>query len=311
MTFPNAGFRRTSNARLSLRLRGIIIATLAVVFFAVVVVPWLASFATDWLWYEELHFESVFVTSLVARALLFVVTGLVAFAFLYGNIRWSRRASGRVLALYMNRVGAEPLDVSHVVPGMLLAAALLIAFVMALAASAQWMTALMALHGVPVGEADPLFGRDIGFYLFRLPAVSAGLTLLVLLTVLSLVGAALVYAIGGALVLQPRRITVAPRAARHLGALLALLFVLFGIQLWTVDSAALLYSTTGPLVGASYADVHVLLGGIRLSAAAAVLAAALVVYGVLRDKLLWFAFLAVAGYAGVGIIFRGLAPMAE
>jgi uncharacterized membrane protein (UPF0182 family) len=188
---------------------------------------------------------------------------------------------------------------------------LLIAFVIALAASAQWMSVLMALHGVPVGQADPLFGRDIGFYLFHLPAVSAALTLLVLLGVLSLGAAALVYAIGGALLLQPRRVTIAPRAARHLGALLAMLFVLFGIQLWFVDSAALLYSTTGPLVGASYADVHVLLGGIRLSAAAAVLAAALVVYGVLRDKLLWFAFLAVAGYAAVGIIFRGLAPMAE
>jgi uncharacterized protein len=311
MTFPTGNFRRSSNARLNPRLRRIVLGTLAIVFFAVFVVPWLASFATDWLWYQEIHFESVFVTSVVARALLFVVTGLVAFAFLYGNVRWSRRASGRVLALYMNRVGAEPLDVSHVVPGVLLAGALLVAFVMALAASAQWMTALMALHGVPVGEADPLFGRDIGFYLFRLPAISAGLTLLVLLTVLSLVAAALVYAIGGALVLQPRRVTLAPRAARHLGALLALLFVLFGIQLWTVDSAALLYSTTGPLVGASYADVHVLLAGIRLSAAVAVLAAALVVYGVLRDKLLWFAFLAVAGYAAVGIVFRGLAPMAE
>ena len=94
------------------------------------------------------------------------------------------------------------------------------------------------------------------------------------------------------------------------GTCLALLFVLFGIQLWFVDSAALLYSTTGPLVGASYADVHVLLGGTRLSALAAV-AAALVLYGVARDKLPWFAFLAVAGYAAVGLVFRGLAPAAE
>src|SRR5437868_6501763 len=313
MAFPSAGFRPRSEAPLSPRLRRIVLGLLAAGFFVFFVMPALAGFATDWLWYDEIRFESVFLTSLIARALLFVVTGVVAFAFLYGNIRWSRQRAGRVPTLYVNRVGAAPLDVSRVVPGLLLAGALLVALVTALIASAQWMTVLMALHAVPVGQPDPLFGRDIGFYLFRLPAVSAGLTLLVLLTGLSLLGTGLVYAIGGALVLPPasKRATVEPRAARHLGALLALLFVLFGLQLWIVDTAALLYSTTGPLVGASYADVHVLLGGIRLSAVAAVLAAALVVYGALREKLLWFAFLAVVGYVVVGIVFRGLAPVAE
>ncbi len=313
MTFPSAGFRPRSETPLSPRLRRIVLGLLAAGFFVFFVMPALAGFATDWLWYDEIRFESVFLTSLVARALLFIVTGVVAFAFLYGNIRWSRQRAGRVPTLYVNRVGAAPVDLSRVVPGLLLAGALLVALVTALIASAQWMTVLMALHAVPVGQPDPLFGRDIGFYLFRLPAVSAGLTLLVLLTGLSLLGTGLVYAIGGALVLPPasKRATVEPRAARHLGALLALLFVLFGLQLWIVDTAALLYSTTGPLVGASYADVHVLLGGIRLSAVAAALAAALVVYGALREKLLWFAFLAVVGYVVVGIVFRGLAPVAE
>src|SRR5947207_14050266 len=212
MTFPSAGVRPRSEAPLSPRLRRIALGLLAAGFFVFFVMPALAGFATDWLWYEEIRFESVFLTSLIARALLFVVTGVVAFAFLYGNLRWSSHASGRVPRLYVNRAGAEPVDVSHIVPGLLRAGALLVASVTALIASAQWMPVLMALHGVPVGEADPLFGRDIGFYLFRLPAVSAGLTLLVLLTGLSLLGPGLVYAIGGALVLPPasKRATVEP-----------------------------------------------------------------------------------------------------
>ena len=41
---------------------------LALGFIAIVAVPWLASFATDWLWFREIHFESVFLASLVARA---------------------------------------------------------------------------------------------------------------------------------------------------------------------------------------------------------------------------------------------------
>ena len=292
-------------------MRRIVLGVLVAGFIAVIVIPWFIGFATDWLWYDEIHFASIFLASLRARVVLFVVTGLVGFAFLYGNIRWSRRGAGKVPVLYMSRSGAAPLDVSRVVPGALFAAASLVAFFIALGASAQWMTALMALHAVPVGEADPLFGRDVGFYLFRLPALSAGLTLLVILTVLSLAATAFVYTIGGALLLAPKRVRVSRPATRHLGVLVALLFVLFGIQLWVVDSAALLYSTTGPLVGASYADAHVLLGGIRLSAAAALLAAGLVVYGVLREKLFRYGLLALAAYIAVGIVFRGLAPLAE
>jgi uncharacterized membrane protein (UPF0182 family) len=193
----------------------------------------------------------------------------------------------------------------------LLAGAALVAIVAALILSAQWMPALMFLHGVPVGETEPLFGRDIGFYLFQLPAISAALSALVALTLVSLVGTALFYATRGDIAIGPRRIAIETRPARHLGVLLALLFVLFSVQLWFVDSSALLYSTTGPLVGASYADVHVLLGGIRLSAVAGLLAAALVVYGVLRQQLVWYAFLALVGYVAVGIVFRVLAPAVE
>ena len=291
--------------------RSILLGVLAVVFLGVIVVPGLASFATDWLWYKEIHFESVFLTSLVARSLLFVVTALVAFGFVYGNIRWARRGATDIVTLFMTGGSGVRLDVSRIVPRLLLVGTFIVAGLSALVVSAQWMSALMFLHGVPVGAADPLFGRDIGFYLFRLPAISGALATLVALTIVALLGVAVVYATRGDIGLPPKRITVEPVAARHLGALLALLFVLFSVQLWFVDTAALLYSTTGPLFGASYADEHVLLVGIRLSAVAGVIAAALVVYGALRAKLPWFAFLAVTGYAAVGILLRGLAPAAE
>ncbi|HTI39056.1 MAG TPA: UPF0182 family protein, partial [Vicinamibacterales bacterium] len=195
-------------------------------------------------------------------------------------------------------------------PKLLLGASLIVAFIAAVIASAQWMTVLMAIHGAPVGSVDSVLGRDIGFYLFQLPAISAALGTLIVLTMLSLAGVLVLYVLRGAVVLR-RRASVEPAAARHLGALLVLLFVLFAAQLWIVDSASLLYSDTGPLAGASYADVHVSLPGIRLSAVVALIAAGLVVYGVVRQKLVWFAAIAVAMYAGVSVVFRGLIPLTE
>ena len=310
MTSPPRVLRRTLSPASRARPRRILLAVLAAVFLVAVVFPWLASFVTDWLWFNEIHFQSVFLTSLVARSVLFVGTAFIAFVFVYGNLRWARRGTD-ILTLIMDRGTGVHLDVARFIPPLLLAGAALVAFVAAVVMSAQWLPALLFLHGVPVGEAEPLFGRDIGFYLFQLPAISLALSALIALNLVALVGSALLYATRGDIAFVPRRVTVQARPARHLGALLALLFVLFSIQLWFVDSSALLYSTTGPLVGASYADAHVLLVGIRLSAAAGVLAAALVVYGVLRQKLVWFAFVGLVGYAAVGIIFRGLAPAVE
>ena len=212
-------------------------------------------------------------TSLVARALLFVGLGSFAFAFLYVNLKWARPRVTDVLTSFVPREGAGmSVDLTSLVPKLLLAGALIVALITAAIASAQWMTVLMAIHGVPVGSVDPVLGRDIGFYLFRLPAISAALGTLVVLTILSLAGVLALYVMRGAVVLR-QRASVEPAAARHIGALLVLLFVLFAAQLWMVDAAALLYSNTGPLAGASYADVHVSLPAIRLSAIVALLAA--------------------------------------
>jgi len=288
-----------------------VLGAIAIVILALVVVPWLGTFFTDWLWYKEIQYEPVFFTSLVARALLFAIAGVLAFSFLYGSVAWARRGPSRLPALFVDGGGGARVDISGLVPKFLLGGSIVIALITATVASAQWMMALMALHGVPVGEADPLFQRDIGFYLFRLPAISGVLGTLVVLTILALVATAGMYAAHGAIAVRQNRAAVDPWAARHLGALLAFLFLLFAAQLWFVDTAAMLYSTTGPLVGASYADVHVRLAGIRVSAVVAVIAAGLVAYGAASRKLPWFAFIAVLAYAGTGILARGLIPATE
>ena len=293
------------------RTRRIVFGALFVFFVAVVGVPWLAGFATDWLWFREVHFESVFVTSLVARASLFLGLGAFAFAFVFANLRQARPRATDVLTSFVNQRGERiSVDLSSVIPRFTIVASIVIAFITGLVAAAQWMAVLMAIHGSPVGQADPVFGRDIGFYLFQLPAISAALAALVTLTVLVLAGVMILYVSRGAVALR-RRAAIEPSAALHVGALLVLLFILFAAQLWIVDSAALLYSSTGPLAGASYADVHASLPGIRLSAAAALLAAGIVIYGIARQKLIWFATIAIAMYAGVGVVFRFLIPETE
>ncbi|MBK9410988.1 MAG: UPF0182 family protein [Gemmatimonadetes bacterium] len=90
--------------------------------------------------------------------------------------------------------------------------------------------------------------------------------------------------------------------------LLAVPFVVTALRLWFVDSAELLYSTTGPLVGASYTDLHATLPAIRVSAIAALAAAVVVLVGGARRMLGWYGVLAVGGYVSVAILGRGIVP---
>jgi uncharacterized membrane protein (UPF0182 family) len=281
---------------------------LAIFFVAMVLVPWLASFITDWLWFGEVGFQPVFVTSLLWRAGLFVLGAAFAFAFFYGNVRIARGAGTAFPVLYVNRGDGVNVDISRSFTKLFFPAALLISFVTAVSLSAWWLTVLRGIHGVQVGARDSLFGRDLSFYLFRLPLISGILGTLITLTALSVIAVLAMYWLRNDVTLPPRRATAKPGAARHLTALLVILFVLVAIRLWIVGGSSLLYSTTGPLVGASYTDVHVALPGLYISAVAALIAAAWVAFGYVRDKLIWSAILATVFYVAVSLLARGVVP---
>ena len=277
---------------------------------ALVVFPWLATFVTDLLWFREIGYEAVFVKSLVWRVALFAGGAALAFTFVYINVRWAQHPSRDTPVLFVNRGDGVRLDVSAVVPKVFLLVATFVALATGTAASAQWLTYLTAVHGAVVGTADPLFGRDIGFYLFTLPRLTSVLNTLVGLTVFSLIASGAIHAMRGDLVLSIERSTVATRASRQLGVLLALLFVLLAVRIWIVGTSALLYSTTGPLVGASYSDVHVRLPGLRLNAIIGILAAGTVLYGALRGGFVRLAAGAIVVYVTAGVLVRGVVPVA-
>ncbi len=279
-------------------------------FVALVVVPWLASFATDWLWFKEIGFQSVFATSLIWRIGLFVLGGAFAFGYIYGNVRLARGTGTGFPVLYVNRGDGVSVDVSRMLTRLFLPAALVLAFLTAVSASASWLVVLKGFNGVPIGTRDPLFGRDISFYLFRLPLISAVIGTLITLTFLSIIAVAVMYWMRNDITLPPRRASAKPRAARHLGILMIVLFLLLARRLVIVDTASLLYSTTGPLLGASYSDVHVALPGLYVSAIAALVAAAWVAFGIVRGKLIWSAISAAVFYVVISVLARGVVPAA-
>jgi uncharacterized membrane protein (UPF0182 family) len=279
-------------------------------FVALIIVPWLAKFATDWLWFSEIGFQTVYATSLAWRVGLFVAGGAFTFAYFYGNVRIARGTGTGFPVLYVNRGDGVPVDISRMVTKVFLPVALVLAFLTAVSLSASWMILLKGLNGVSVGTTDPLFGRDVSFYLFRLPLIAGVLGTLITLTFLTLLAVAAMYWMRNDITLPPRRASAKPRAARHIGGLLVLMFVLLAVRHWIVGTSSLVYSTTGPLVGASYTDIHVALPGLYVTAIAGLIAAAWIIAGIMRDKLVGAALSATIFYVVVSVLARGVIPAA-
>ena len=58
----------------------------------------------------------------------------------------------------------RPPPLAHLSPRAFVAAVLI-----GLYSASSWATWLYAIHAMPFGRTDPVLGRDIAFYLFRLP----------------------------------------------------------------------------------------------------------------------------------------------
>jgi uncharacterized membrane protein (UPF0182 family) len=265
---------------------------------------------TDWLWFDEVRYTPVFLLILLVRAGLVAGAALALFAWLYVNARIaSRRAGPDVLWELDNQLrlpGREILDLAlgRALPVLLAAISLLVG----LAAAGHWQTIVGWWYQVPFGVSDPLFGRDVAFFVFTLPVGRLLVSWATGLAIASLIVAALVYLLRGSIALTDRGLRVSAGARSHLLGLAALLLVLKAADFW-LDRFELVHSPGGVVFGATYTDVHATL---PVLSALAVLTLAAAVAFFLQSRRPGFRLvvpaLAVLGVVWVGGL--GLYPMA-
>ncbi len=262
----------------------------------------LVPLAADWLWFQALGYERVFTTRLVAALVLGVAVGGVVFAFLSVNLRLAQRGLVPNPLVVQVGTGAPAVDVTRLLRRLALPTALVLALLFGIGAAGGWLGVLQFLQRTPFGVTDPVFGRDVGYYVFTLPVIEGALDLVIAVTTFALLATIALYVVRRDIVVFRQRVTVEPSARLHLAVLIALLFVLAAVRVYFVRLPGLLYSTTGPLVGASYADLRAQLTGLRLAGLAAVASAALVLWGARSDRLARNTLLAVGLYLGVSLL---------
>jgi uncharacterized protein len=293
-----------------LRLVGVVIAVIVVL----IALGSVSSVVVDWAWFSSIGYAGVFWTVLATKVALFVFVFAVSTMLLWANailaLRFASQPRTRLPVAFDPGVpgftgfqasqgpwaGSSGLQLSPLVWRLLiLAVAVVLGLLIALGESGRWDLVLRFIHQAPYGRNDPMFDKDIGFYLFSLPVYVAVKNWLLWILVLAALMAGAIYFLHDDISLDPPR-TVSSAAIAHGSALLGLFFAVWAWS-YALDRYLLLYDDNGVVVGASYADVHVELpalwllivlaavaaivswANVRLRSIPLVIAAALLVFG--------------------------------
>lgn len=223
----------------------------AVILVVIALVFATASFWVTWWWYGSMGYRSVLVRRYTGEFSVFVVATLLSAVFFSVNaiiaLRRSRRAT-------VDRTGRFTTFTDRFVLALAIAAGSLVSIIVGLAAAANWERWLLWWYGNDYGLDDPVFHRDVSFYLFSLPVLQQAVDLLLLLTIATIAGVVVVYTLR--LGVDLRQLRNAPQLLRvHVFSLAGLLLLVLAARHFLANYQ-LVYSNRGVAFGASYTDVH-------------------------------------------------------
>jgi uncharacterized protein len=238
----------------------------ALVITAVISFTTLSDFLVDWLWFGTLGFGAVFSTTWQMKLVAFGVVACLSAVFLLASgllatsarlppVRRLRLMGGNGIRIegLPELLNFSPEDLPWRLIVVVVAGVL--SLIIGLAQAGNWEMFLKWRYAVPFGRTDPLFGNDLGFYVFTLPVYSLARDWGILIIFLAMAMAAGVYWARGAIDLSEASPRLSPAAIRHLSALLAL-FLLLKAADYLLQRYDLLLSNNGIVFGAAYTDVH-------------------------------------------------------
>ncbi len=239
------------------KARSILLVPLAIIVIVVLAVI-LSRFFTDYLWYEEMGFTTVFWTRIWARVVVMVAAGVVFFAIFYGNILIAQRFLPKVRKAEAGEAEVYDLIETRSRRGrrLLLAVSIVLGVIFALGYGGSWTRIWLFFQQSDFGFMAPVFERDAAFFVFTLPIVRMVLTFVMVAFLFAFVAALFIYIANRAIGVDGRSVRAAPHVKAHLSVIVAV--AMFGKAVdYVLARWDLAYSTRGVTFGPSYTDVHV------------------------------------------------------
>lgn len=169
-------------------------------------------------------------------------------------------------------------------------------------ASQYWYIILRFFNSTNFNQVDPIFKKDISFYVFRLPMYdmlnALSLSVVVMLVVTTVVIYLLISAKSSLNRLNFRNAKgilhiikngFIQFAGKPLAMLISLFLVLVGLMFY-IDSFYVVYSETGVVYGPGYADITVNVPFLRVLAVLSFVSAGAVAYGIFKKQMKFIAY---------------------
>jgi hypothetical protein len=231
---------------------------LAVVIFVLIFLSLITGRLVEWLWMRQLGYENIFWQLLFIKLGWFGLAFILVFLYFWGNLRLLVRAGlrsvGRQDVLVIENAGEITAKTGKFITAII---SCIPALIFGLIYYSEWDTYLRFRWGGTFGVSDPIFGADVGFYMFRLPfyeMIQNGLTGLTFTTFLLITIGYLSFGMLRFGVSSPQRRNWAPLG--HV-AILFLLFIGNWVWGYYLDRFELLYSTLGVVYGVGYTAYNV------------------------------------------------------
>ena len=260
----------------------------------IILVGIIISIYPNWLWFGNLNFAPVFWTMVLGKYGVAAVIWFLIIVTLSVNLYAAQRLHGegeqKITEIAGMPVSGRSLNI------LILAAIMIVSFIIASKGSVQWNMVLSYLNQHPFGSTDPVFGKDIGFYVFSLPFylfVREQLLIILLfaalVTVIWYVKDGAIQIIGELVVAEDRptslpKVKVAGNVGKHL-LVLAGIIVLLAAWGYHLKAYGVLYSTQGPAFGASYTDVNVKIIVYRILMGMSFLLSLFIIYNAFKLKI--------------------------
>ena len=273
----------------------------------------IATLWTEFLWFDSVSSTSVWTRILSTQVIIGVFGTVVSFGVMWVNLFFADRVSPR---FQIHDLGPEEELVERFqewveprVRRFRIGIASAFALMIGAGTAAWWQDWLLFRNQQSFDITDPIFNRDVSFYVFDIPLYRDILSWLFQLVIVSiLLALAMHYLNGGVRLRQGRAPEFSAGVKAHVSVLLAGLALLKAAA-YRLDGFELLYSERGAVFGASYTDVMARRPALSLLVLISLFAAGLLLWNIWRRG--WTLPGVAAGlWLVVSVVVGGIIPAA-
>lgn len=291
-------------------MRKLLWAAVILIFVFMVFAKQIAFFSGELLWFLETGYISAWLKIIQAKFIMALFFGFSSFILVGLNLCLALKFRPKTTYNFSNKILEFhlPTNIEGFLKRIFFWGLAAFSILIAAEALSRWELFLYFLNSSGFGLTDPLFNKDISFYVFKLPFLKYFYSWLTFVFYLSLLLCAGIYFMYKGVQYVFKELYFTPKVRAHLFVLISIILAIkaFGYYL---ASYGLLFSSRGIVFGATFTDVHAQLPVFKILAFLSLLLSLLALANIFIKNWRWLAggimALVLISFLGSGI-YAGL-----